>query len=332
MDAHQVLDQMLAAGLEAPPLPLDMTGRLRRFGRKKASWYRLREERLDSGRHVLLGNFGCWRSGVSQRVSVDWRGIGEAERAELAAQRVARAAADQAERAKLAAQAQMTAGELWRSASPSGESAYLTRKAVQAEACRFLADGSIVVPLLRYDAPRESALRAVQRIWPDGRKRFTRGFEKPGCSLRLGLVAAGETIMVCEGYATGLTLRMATQRRLPVFVALDAGNLAPVCRVLRDLYPTCPLLICADDDWRTTGPDGAALNVGRAKAHLVSRELERVSVTYPAFRTATRGEGDTDFNDLHCRDGLHEVARQMRWVLRHLSPALFGDVPAMVAG
>jgi putative DNA primase/helicase len=225
----------------------------------------------------------------------------------------------------------MSAGEIWRSAVQAGESAYLKRKAVQAEACRFLPDGSIVVPLLRYDAPRESALRAVQRIWPDGRKRFTRGFEKAGCSLRLGLVTLGETILVCEGYATGLTLRMATSRRVPVFVALDAGNLAPVCRLLRDLYPACPLLICADDDWRTHGPDGAALNVGRAKAHQVSREIERVSVTYPAFRIATRGDGDTDFNDLHCRDGLPEVARQMRWVLRHLSPALFGDVPALAA-
>ena len=323
MDAHQVLDQMLEAGLDAPPLPLDLSGRLRRFGRKQASWYRLREERLDSGRYVVLGHFGCWRTGVSQRVHVDWRGIGDAERAELAAQRAARSAAEQAERARLAAQAQMSAAELWRSAAPQGQSAYLARKAVDAEACRFLPDGSIVVPLLRYDLPREAALQALQRIWPDGRKRFTRGFAKPGCSLRLGLVTLAEPILVCEGYATGLTLRMATARRLPVFVALDAGNLAPVCTLLRALYPACPLLICADDDWRTTGPDGKPLNVGRAKAHKVSRERERVSVTYPAFKPATRAAGDTDFNDLHCRDGLHEVARQLRWVLRHLSPTLF---------
>ncbi len=76
------------------------------------------------------------------------------------------------------------------------------------------------MPLLRYDVPREDALRAVQRIWGDGAKRFTKGFAKPGCALRLGDAVPGYVVVVCEGYATGLTLRMATDHRLAVYVAL----------------------------------------------------------------------------------------------------------------
>jgi putative DNA primase/helicase len=70
---------------------------------------------------------------------------------------------------------------------------------------------------MRYDLPRADALQALQRIAADGSKRFTKGLQKPGVCLRLGLVVAGEPLLVCEGYATGLTLRMALGRRLPVF-------------------------------------------------------------------------------------------------------------------
>jgi putative DNA primase/helicase len=190
-----------------------------------------------------------------------------------------------------------------------GESEYLQRKGVDAEACRYLADGSIVVPLLRYDEPRETALKALQRIWPDGRKRFTRGFEKPGTCLRLGHVVVGERILVCEGYATGLTLRMAVDRRLPVVVALDAGNLQPVAELLRRLHPEARLLICADDDWQTAG------NPGRDKALKAARAVGQCDYVYPVFRRGNRAPKDTDFNDLHTREGLQCVRRQLRHVL-----------------
>jgi putative DNA primase/helicase len=165
------------------------------------------------------------------------------------------------------------------------------------------------VPLLRYDEPRELSLRAVQIIQADGNKRFTRGFAKAGCCLRLGHVVVDEPIMVCEGYATGLSLRMAVDRRLPVVVALDAGNLLPVAQLLRTLHPQCRLLICADDDWHTPG------NPGRTKAHQAGRAVESCAYTWPVFRSGNRGPKDTDFNDLHAREGLQVLRRQLRHVL-----------------
>lgn len=314
---HQdVIGQMLAAGLEPPPMPLDLSGKVRRFGPKKTQWYALRETRTQGGSYVVLGAFGNWRGQESHRVEVDWAGISADERAELEARRQAQAAAAEQERAQSAAQAHMNAAELWAVASRQGSSAYLQRKGVEGEACRYLRDGSIVIPLLRYDEPREHALKALQRIWADGRKRFTKGFSKPGVCLRLGHVLVGEPVLVCEGYATGLTLRMAVQRRLPVVVALDAGNLQPVAELMRTMYPSSTLLICADDDYRTAG------NPGRHKAHAASKAVAECRYTWPVFRPGARGPKDTDFNDLHAREGVAVVRRQ----LRHVLPVLGSEV------
>lgn len=308
-DVSAVADQMRAALPDEPPWPLELDGKRRYFGRKKKSWYRLREIRTRAGTPVIVGGFGNFKDGSAFRVDVDWRGISAEEREHLQAQRQATAERERRERAELARLASASAADLWRAAAREGDSAYLARKGVAAEGCRFLRDGSIVLPLLRYDLPREQALKGLQRIFADGAKRFTTGFEKNGACLRLGLVVTGDPLLVCEGYATGLTLRMATERRLPVFVALDAGNILHVAEKLATLHPDSRLLLCADDDWRTVG------NPGRAKAWAAARALPGAMVTYPIFRHGNRGAKDTDFNDLHAREGLAMVARQLRMVL-----------------
>lgn len=315
MQGDAVIDQMLAAGLEMPAMPLDLSGKARRFGPKKAHWYRLRELRTDGGTWVVVGTFGNHKGQQRWRVEVDWAGIGEAERAQLQATREAQRKAEAEQRARESARAAMTAAELWREGSPIGRSEYLDRKGVQAEACRYLPDGSLLVPLLRYDLPREEALRAVQRIWPDGTKRFTRGFEKARCSVRLGMAAVGDPVLVCEGYATGLSLRMAVERRYATYVALDAGNLGHVVALVRELHPGSLVVICADDDWRTAG------NPGKKKAWEAAKAVPNCLVTYPIFRPGLRGEKDTDFNDLHAREGLAMVRRQLRLASPRLAPA-----------
>lgn len=316
MNEQSIVNQMLLAGLECPPLPLSLGGeRFRRWGRKKTSWYKLREMRMDSGRSVIVGAFGDWKTGLVQPVEIDWKGISDEERDSLAKLRMQQAVREEEERRRAAQLAAMSAADLWAQGTIDGESGYIVRKGVQAEACRYLADGSILVPLIRYDMPRNIALRAVQRIWSDGRKRFTRGFEKPGCCLRLGAATNGEVILLAEGYATALTLRMATDWAVPVVMCLDAGNLIHVAELLRRLYPDSRMLICADDDWRTLARDGTTLNVGRLKAAEVAKALPGVDVVYPVWR-GLREAGDTDFNDLHAREGLAAVTRQLSWVLQ----------------
>ena len=316
MTPTDVVGQMLAVGLESPPQPLNLSGRRVYFGPKKKQWYRLHEMRTAGGTYVTVGGFGNFKTGEFFKVDVDWKGIGAEEREHLAALRDSAARSAALKREEEAQRAAMTATEMWRHGQREGVSPYLQRKGVEPEACRYLPDGSILVPLLRYDMPREQALRAVQRIFADGSKRFTKGFEKPRACLRLGLVAMGEPMLVCEGYATGLTLRMAVDRRLPVFVALDAGNLLPVAEMLRELHPQNRILVCADDDYRTAG------NPGREKAHKLTKAVADAAYTWPIFRSINRGPKDTDFNDLHAREGLHVVRRQ----LCHVLPMLGSEI------
>lgn len=345
MDNYQaVLSQMEDFGVQFRdkdlPLVIDAPKR-KGCGKSGKWWYWLRTFRPDSGGSFIVGRFGSYKTGESQKVQVDWRPLGEAERARMKAERdaaTARAAQARQEEAALAA---ASAAELWAKASKDGTSDYLVRKQVQPEACRYLAQqwvlrwparrpgdedtvvrlpaGTLVLPLIRYDYARGEALRGLQFIRPDGFKIYTRGFAKEGCALRLGVLdvsAPPALILVCEGYATGLTLRMATDHLYPVFVALDAGSLQHVVPLLRALYPKVRMLVCADDDWKTRDHAGQLNNPGRTAAMKIARKVEGCDFVYPIFDAATRGHKDTDFNDLHVRQGLEAVRLQVGGVVR----------------
>ena len=320
---HQVVQQMEDFGVvfRNTDLPLRIDEPKRRTtGRGGKWWYWLRTFAPTNGRPYVVGAFGSYKTGERLKVEVDWRPLADEERARLRAERKAaeeRAALERKRDAELAA---LSAHELWHRAAREGRSEYLTRKRVEPEACRYLPDGSILIPLLRYDRPRAAALVGLQRIWGKPRvhgrtgealpgKTFTKGFQKTGACLRLGQVNAGDVLLVGEGYATCLSVRMATERQYPVFVALDAGNLLPVCELLRTLHPDERLLICADDDWRTAG------NPGRSKALQAAKALERCDIVWPSFVGLPRGDKDTDFNDLHLLGGLGRVQAQLRATL-----------------
>ena len=313
-----VVHQMQAFGVEfaSKDLPLVIpTPKRKTCGVKGKWWYWLQLFHPRAGGTYVVGKFGTYKHGGSEaKVEVDWKPLSDAEKARFQEeQRAARARADQA-KADAAELAALNAADLWARARRDGHSPYLQRKGVEGEACRFLPDGTLVIPLLRYDKPREEALRAVQRIQPDGFKLFTKGFAKTGCSLRLGDIDASTWVaMVCEGYATGLSIRMATGRRWPVFVALDAYNLVWVVEILRAMYPTLHLLVCADDDWKSADQEGP--NPGRRKAMQAAKTTPSCDIVWPVFDPATRQEKDTDYNDLHQRQGLEAVERQLLRVL-----------------
>lgn len=322
---HEVVHQMEEFGVQFRPkdLPLTVDGPKRRTcGKGGKWWYWLSTFRRDAGGAYIVGAYGSYKTGERSKVIVNWQPLNDAERRRRDEERQAAEAKAREARAEEARLAALSAAALWREASPTGKSPYLERKQVEAEACRYLRDGSILVPLLRYDLPREQRFQAVQRIWPrklrdpetgepTTDKTFTRDFSKPRCACRLGEVWPGCVILVCEGYATGLTLRMAIARGHPVFVALDAYNLGPVTEMLRELYPQHWLLICADDDWRTRDHEGKLNNPGRTKAREAAKAVGQAGVVYPIF-TRGREPKDTDFNDLQLRAGLAAVSRQLR--------------------
>lgn len=335
---HQVLQQMAAFGIELQDRK--DAGFPKRIARKVTcgkggkDWYKVYEFDRD-GKTYLTGAFGTYRHGGSyQKIEVDWAPLSDAERERQRAQRVAQLEAARAKAKAEAELARASAMDLWRQASREGASPYLQRKGLQGESCRYLAQpitlrwpgepgeedtvvhlptGTLVLPLIRYDLPKPEAVRALQFIRPDGAKIYLKGFEKPGCALRLGEVTDNTPlVLVCEGYATGLSIRLGVGSAFPVFVAWDAGNLAHVVPLVRALYPLKRLLVCADDDWKTFDRrTGQLNNPGRTAARKVARDVPGCDLVWPVFNPATRQEKDTDFDDLRQREGLHVVRRQL---------------------
>lgn len=195
------------------------------------------------------------------------------------------------------------AEKLWASANPATAHPYLTRKGVGAHGVRVVGD-VLLVPM----HTSGGALVNVQRIAPDGGKRFLGGGRVTGCYHSIGKPSG--VICVTEGYATGASVREATGHA--VAVALNAGNLDPVARQLRAKYPDATLIFCADDDYRTVG------NPGVTKATAAARAVGGL-VAIPDFGPA-RPEGASDFNDLAQHLGVEAVRKA-------LQRAVAADVP-----
>lgn len=304
-----VARQMMACGMpEIAPHELEVDGgRIVRYGPKKRGWYRIFHATGRTGRSFYSGAFGLHGRIETTRIEADDAEVDPADRERLRQQVEAAKKRDEERRLARARRAERSAGEAWREArTPTEPVGYVKRKGVRPQAVKVEDEDVVLVPMLRYDLPRERALVGLQRIWPDGTKRFIAGTAKAGASVRLGpRPVDGDPILLCEGIATGLSIAEALEDRLPIFVGFDAGNLVEVALILRELWPGSPIGICADDDYRTPG------NPGRLYAHRAARKVSRAWYLRPLFDDA-RPEGLTDFNDVHVHAGLAELRRQLQ--------------------
>jgi putative DNA primase/helicase len=261
-----MLDAMRACGLE-PHKELDLhhNGKLIRYrvvGDKPGS----RNGWAVSYSHpVCSGAFGSWKTGEAHT----WRENSDkiqtpGERAELKRQIAAMRAARDAEREKVQAEARARAAKLWERARPATNAhPYLQRKGVGAYGVRQLRE-LLLIPAR--DA--HGLLHTLQFIGPDGAKRFLSGGRIAGCYFAIGRPV--DSLLVCEGLATGSTLYAATGRA--VAVAFNAGNLQPVASALRAKFPELSLIIVADNDLMTPGNPGVtrATQAARAVGGLVA--------------------------------------------------------------
>lgn len=231
---------------------------------------------------IAAGAFGSWRSGGS---SV-WTSRKPANRLEERALRKriqhakAQREADHASRNFAAAK---YAEKLWSHAQPADPAhAYLTSKRVPATHLRQCGD-ALLVPLYASDH-----LCNLQRVYPDGAKRFLSGGRVKGAYSPIGIPAPGLTLYICEGWATGLTIHEETGAA--VACAMNAGNLLAVGRQLQHHYPDTPLIIAGDDDRKTEG------NPGRVAATQAAETL-RCGLVLPSF-PSDAPVTLSDFNDL----------------------------------
>lgn len=255
-------------------------GRIHRFhvpGDRAGSlngWYLLHADARPVGR------FGSWKTGDIYSWSGARRDITVCQKRSGERQATLGSAAELEHRQR---STMRYAQWLWTNATPADPShPYLLRKQVPPYGLRQK-DQQLLVPLIC-----QGRLLNLQRIAPDGGKRFLKGGRVQGCHALLGTLGAGARLYLCEGWATGATLHAATG--CPVACAMNAGNLLAAGRQLWQEYPDCELVVAGDDDRLTPG------NPGRSAATDTAEALG-CGLVFPPW-SGEEPLSLTDFNDL----------------------------------
>lgn len=367
-----VLDQLRDGGLIVDELIVGRMQRCKVEGeRERRGWYMLHELQTQRGDLLLVGSFGIWRGNDNgaQKIELRKTELTGEQRAAIK-KRLAedRRRIDQQRKAQ-AERAARRAAAAWSRYQPIGESDYLVRKGVQALGVRFTAGGAMVIPvmdtagivhglqIIRTAAQAKERRRPEKEFWPTG-------LAKKGHFHLIGLPVS--IVLVAEGYATAASLHHATQ--LPVAVAFDAGNLAPVVAALHKRYKLAKILICADDDGLgkcharlgegddahtcgarfiladhpetcpTCGNPHRDVNTGVTAASAAALEvngawLKPIFADEAGRRAAylDRGTKLTDFNDLHLAEGLHVVRQQVETRVTEFGWRLAENAPPALA-
>jgi putative DNA primase/helicase len=289
MNAQQEFRDAIAAAGLTPPDEIIGDGKIQRFSsngnpRDKAGWYVFHDDERPAGR------FGCnrgqvdatWSSKNKREFTPEEKRAWRKKMDDAKAQREADMAREHAECAVRAAQ-------MWEQAQEVSHP-YAERKMVGTEGTRVL-NGELLIPVRHGPGP----LVGLQRIMPDGEKRFLKGTPMAGAYTVLGKPSKHGPVVICEGWATGMSIRLATG--YCVVVAFNAGNLEPVAMKIRKALPEALVIIGCDDDFKTKGNPGMTAGADAARAI-------GGMVAWPVWMNEQTG---TDFNDLHADEGLDGV-------------------------
>lgn len=190
---------------------------------------------------VPAGAFGNYRLGISER----WKAGNTETPSPIERRANARRWREQSRvrQAAILAQQQETAERClsrWSRARPVDPShRYLLSKGICGEGLRQ-EGAALLVPM--FDA--DSRLWNLQRIFPDGSKRFAKGGRQSGLSFLIGEPDAA--LCIAEGYGTGAVVRRASG--LAVAVAFSGPNMVTTAQAMRKAWRDCDLIVMADDD------------------------------------------------------------------------------------
>lgn len=232
-----------------------------------------------------LAVYGDWSLGLSET----WR---DTDHVDDERSRQALAEARRREREFAAVQARRQADAAVRASALISQAVhaghpYLAKKGFP-EARGLVIGDQLLIPVR--DVTDYTRILSVQEIGADGVKKFL-----PGGRTRLGVYRLGvmraDRVVLCEGYATGLSLDAALSRLArphAVIVCFSARNLELVAQH----FPNA--IVAADNDASRTGENSA--------------KTTGLTWTMPS-------EVGTDFNDLHQSKGIYAVVAALREVL-----------------
>lgn len=176
---------------------------------------------------------------------------------------------------------------------------------------------TLLVPVYQFKVPAKSVidiyecdrlfeLVSLQFIDDRGGKRFLSGGQMKGgfCPIRFGGHIV--SIVVCEGYATGVTYASHYDKTSEVVCAFNASNLKHVAKAFKMCYPMARIIIAADNDRSTERKTG--VNVGIVKAREAARLVDGL-VSIPEFNASEPG---TDWNDRYLLDLANNQAGEIQ--------------------
>jgi len=187
---------------------------------------------------------------------------------------------------------------------------YLDHKGIKNYGLRELS-GALIVPIYNI----EGELRSLQYIrGKKGEKRFVSGGEIKGNLHLIGTDFASlkqlSQIVICEGYATSASVRMATNS--PVAICFSANFAYDVVKNLRK-KTDCEIVLALDND---------ESGLGAKKAQHIQNDFFNIKVRLPSEVG--------DYNDLHLAKGLDQVRLDILnkgLGLRNLSIKTFTEDP-----
>lgn len=279
---------MRAAGLE-PPEYIE-PGKLHRFpglGKSNgntAGWCKL----FDDGIGGVFGDFAAdisesWQAKREKPFTVAEKEAFKRDVEEVKAQTETDQKAKHAE-------ARERANLILAESVPSKSHCYLALKGIQPHGARLYKE-NLVLPI----RDQQGVLQTLQFIHTDGKKKFLSGGKVRGGHFSIG--KPDGVLCICEGFATGASIREATG--YAVAVAFDCGNLKAAALALRQNYPDVKLIVCADDDSEAVG------NPGLIKAKEAAQAVGGL-LALPNFGN-DRPLKVSDFNDMAAHLGLDAV-------------------------
>jgi putative DNA primase/helicase len=204
--------------------------------------------RKKNGAVKYLGTHGFVQNHATSTVVSLWKPDSVNQPVDMRAIIIGQAKAER-ERTKLASEAVSKAVRMLNDSGYSSHE-YLKAKGFPDE------QGSVLnienKPVLLIPMRTGKSLVGVQQIWPDGTKKFLYGQRTSGATFTFDNKGLN---IVCEGYATALSVRAAMKqlkRRYTIHVCFSAANMVKVAAGLE------PGLVIADHDESGTGQAAAA--------------------------------------------------------------------------
>lgn len=268
---------------------------------------------MEDDNEILWAQFGDW----SRKLSDTWCSADTLSPA-IQAKAQAKLAEIQIElraaKKKLNLEVAEEAEKFW-AAGQEGSHPYIeTKKLSKPHGTRVYINGHpvLLVPMRDIEGKLWNVTRVYTTSFVDektgkerGNKFLLKGGRKEGLFHAIGELTPTGRYVLCEGFATGASLKEALNPDTTVIVCFDCDNLVEVAKVFKKKYPNAAYVVGADNDQWKPEKGNPGLDAGHDACVILSCPF-----VAPKFKETSTWP--TDWNDLHVQEGLEEVARQFR--------------------